>query len=62
MGDIKQFLYAWLGKRKATPAYEFSQTGSKHKPRFKCEVSVSLMNGFKLYTVPRYLCVTGWDK
>nr|XP_022341971.1 LOW QUALITY PROTEIN: ATP-dependent RNA helicase A-like [Crassostrea virginica] len=38
MGDIKQFLYAWLGKRKATPAYEFSQTGSKHKPRFKCEV------------------------
>ncbi|XP_048744664.2 ATP-dependent RNA helicase A-like isoform X1 [Ostrea edulis] len=38
MGDMKQFLYAWLGKRKATPAYEFSQTGSKHKPRFKCEV------------------------
>ncbi|XP_061189773.1 ATP-dependent RNA helicase A-like isoform X2 [Saccostrea echinata] len=38
MGDIKQFLYAWLGKRKATPGYEFSQTGSKHKPRFKCEV------------------------
>lgn len=38
MGDIKQFLYAWCGKRKVTPIYEFGQTGSKHKPRFKCEV------------------------
>lgn len=38
MSDIKQFLYAWLGKRKVTPNYDFSQTGAKHKPRFKCEV------------------------
>ena len=40
MGDVKQFLYAWCGKRKVTPCYEFSQTGSKHKPRFKCEVCI----------------------
>ncbi|XP_069122246.1 ATP-dependent RNA helicase A protein-like [Argopecten irradians] len=40
MGDVKQFLYAWCGKRKVTPQYEFSQTGAKHKPRFKCEVRV----------------------
>ncbi|KAJ8300169.1 hypothetical protein KUTeg_021688 [Tegillarca granosa] len=40
MSDIKQFLYAWLGKRKVTPNYDFSQTGAKHKPRFKCEVIV----------------------
>ncbi|XP_071152767.1 ATP-dependent RNA helicase A-like isoform X1 [Mytilus edulis] len=40
MGDVKQFLYAWCGKRKVTPCYEFGQTGSKHKPRFKCEVRV----------------------
>ncbi|KAK3576030.1 hypothetical protein CHS0354_005183 [Potamilus streckersoni] len=44
MGDIKQFLYAWCGKKKVTPNYEFSQTGSKHKPRFKCEVRVDGFN------------------
>lgn len=41
MGDIKQFLYAWCGKNKVTPVYEFSQTGAKHRPRFKCEVQVA---------------------
>jgi len=41
MADIKQFLYAWCGKNKVTPNYEFSQTGAKHRPRFKCEVSTS---------------------
>ncbi|KAH3778151.1 ATP-dependent RNA helicase A-like isoform X2 [Dreissena polymorpha] len=41
MDDIKQFLYAWCGKNKVTPNYEFSQTGAKHRPRFKCEVQVA---------------------
>ncbi|CAE1295071.1 DHX9 [Acanthosepion pharaonis] len=40
MGDIKQFLYAWCGKQKLTPIYEFSSAGPKHRPRFKCEVRI----------------------
>lgn len=42
MGDIKQFLYAWCGKQKVTPVYEFNTGGPRHKPRFKCEVSKAL--------------------
>lgn len=41
MGDIKQFLYAWLGKQKLVPEYEFSSGGGpKHRQRFKCELRV----------------------
>ncbi|XP_071097710.1 ATP-dependent RNA helicase A-like [Haliotis cracherodii] len=40
MGDIKQFLYAWLGKKKVTPDYDFSTGGPKHRMRFKCEIRV----------------------
>jgi ATP-dependent RNA helicase A len=39
MGDqSKGFLYAWCGKRKVTPDYQFSPSGSGIKTRFKCEV------------------------
>lgn len=39
MGDIKTFLYAWLGKQKITPNYDIRAAGSKHRQRFLCEVS-----------------------
>ncbi|KAL8568221.1 hypothetical protein ACOMHN_027744 [Nucella lapillus] len=41
MGDIKQFLYSWLGKQKLMPEYEFNSGGGpKHRQRFKCELRV----------------------
>ena len=38
MEDIKAFLYAWLGKRRLQPNYDFRNTGPKHRQRFVCEV------------------------
>lgn len=38
-GDIKSFLYAWLGKQNKLPSYEVTQQGTKQRIRFKCEVS-----------------------
>jgi len=38
MSDIKQFLYAWCGKQKTVPNYEFRSAGSKNRQRFICEV------------------------
>ncbi|CAF0903640.1 unnamed protein product [Brachionus calyciflorus] len=40
MDDIKNFLYAWLGKQKKTPNYEFTQINAKNRQRFKCECQV----------------------
>ncbi|ESO96009.1 hypothetical protein LOTGIDRAFT_116243 [Lottia gigantea] len=40
MTDIKSILYAWCGKKKCVPEYEFNSVGPKHKQRFKCEVRV----------------------
>ncbi|KAK8766981.1 hypothetical protein V5799_006235 [Amblyomma americanum] len=41
MGDVtKTFLYAWCGKQKVTPEYEFKNTGPRHRQRFLCEVRV----------------------
>ncbi|RNA19714.1 ATP-dependent RNA helicase A-like isoform X1 [Brachionus plicatilis] len=37
MDDIKNFLYAWLGKQRKVPNYEFSQQNVKNRQRFKCE-------------------------
>lgn len=43
--DIKQYLYAWLGKQKLVPEYEFSSGGGpKHRQRFKCEVVIVLLD------------------
>lgn len=46
MGDIKNFLYAWCGKRKMTPAYEIRAVGNKNRQKFMCEV---LKNTIYLY-------------
>jgi len=42
-GDIKGFLYAWLGKQNKLPSYEVSQQGTKQRIRFKCEVSLDFL-------------------
>ncbi|XP_068807821.1 ATP-dependent RNA helicase A isoform X4 [Struthio camelus] len=44
MGDVKNFLYAWCGKRKVTPAYEIRAAGSKNRQKFLCEVRVEGFN------------------
>lgn len=40
MGDVKNFLYAWCGKRKITIAYEIRAVGNKNRQKFVCEVSI----------------------
>ncbi|CAF1449446.1 unnamed protein product [Adineta ricciae] len=39
-GDIKSFVYAWLGKQNKLPNYEITQQGTKQRIRFKCELTV----------------------
>lgn len=38
MGDVKNFLYAWCGKKKMTPSYEIRAVGNKNRQKFMCEV------------------------
>ncbi|KAG9343499.1 hypothetical protein JZ751_013665, partial [Albula glossodonta] len=40
MGDIKNFLYAWCGKKKLTPNYDIRAAGNKNRQKFTCEVRV----------------------
>ncbi|XP_057712948.1 ATP-dependent RNA helicase A isoform X1 [Corythoichthys intestinalis] len=42
MADIKNFLYAWCGKKKLTPNYDIRAAGNKN--RFMCEVRVDGFN------------------
>lgn len=44
MTDIKNFLYAWCGKRKATPNYDIRAAGNKNRQKFVCEVRVDGFN------------------
>uniref|UniRef100_F6UTW6 ATP-dependent RNA helicase A n=1 Tax=Equus caballus TaxID=9796 RepID=F6UTW6_HORSE len=44
MGDVKNFLYAWCGKRKMTPSYEIRAVGNKNRQKFTCEVRVEGYN------------------
>ncbi|XP_042320101.1 ATP-dependent RNA helicase A isoform X1 [Sceloporus undulatus] len=44
MGDVKNFLYAWCGKRKVTPVYEIRAVGNKNRQKFMCEVRVTGFN------------------
>ncbi|XP_011359504.1 ATP-dependent RNA helicase A isoform X2 [Pteropus medius] len=44
MGDVKNFLYAWCGKRKMTPTYEIRAVGNKNRQKFMCEVRVEGYN------------------
>lgn len=40
MADIKNFLYAWCGKKKVTPDYDIRTAGNKNRQKFTCEVSL----------------------
>jgi hypothetical protein len=51
LGDIKDFLYAWLGKQNKQPSYEISQQGTKQRIRFKCEVRFNSLTFFKFHLI-----------
>lgn len=38
MADVKNFLYAWCGKKKLTPNYDIRAAGNKNRQKFMCEV------------------------
>lgn len=38
MGDVKNYLYAWCGKRRVMPAYEIRSAGGRGRQTFLCEV------------------------
>lgn len=40
MADVKNFLYAWCGKKKLTPNYDIRAAGNKNRQKFMCEVRV----------------------
>uniref|UniRef100_A0A8C2ZEU1 RNA helicase n=2 Tax=Cyclopterus lumpus TaxID=8103 RepID=A0A8C2ZEU1_CYCLU len=40
MADIKNFLYAWCGKKKLTPSYDIRAAGNKNRQKFMCEARV----------------------
>lgn len=44
MADIKNFLYAWCGKKKLTPNYDIRAAGNKNRQKFMCEVRVDTYN------------------
>ncbi|XP_068272943.1 ATP-dependent RNA helicase A [Nyctibius grandis] len=44
MGDVKNYLYAWCGKRRVTPAYEIRAGGGRNRQTFLCEVRVEGFN------------------
>lgn len=44
MTDIKNFLYAWCGKKKVTPNYDIRAAGNKNRQKFVCEVRVDGFN------------------
>lgn len=45
MADIKNFLYAWCGKKKLTPSYDIRAAGNKNRQKFLCEVRVGFLPG-----------------
>ncbi|NXR22499.1 DHX9 helicase, partial [Cinclus mexicanus] len=40
MGDVKNYLYAWCGRRRVMPAYEIRAAGGRGRQTFLCEVRV----------------------
>jgi len=54
-GDIKDFLYAWLGKQNKAPSYEISQQGTKQRIRFKCEVRFNCLTLLKFCLIYFFL-------
>jgi hypothetical protein len=47
MTDIKQFLYAYLGKLHKVPNYEWETVNAKNRARFKCIVNFITINIYK---------------
>ncbi|NWS81845.1 DHX9 helicase, partial [Toxostoma redivivum] len=44
MGDVKNYLYAWCGRRRVMPAYEIRAAGGRGRQTFLCEVRVEGFN------------------
>ncbi|XP_040262794.1 ATP-dependent RNA helicase A isoform X2 [Bufo bufo] len=44
MADVKNYLYAWCGKKKVTPNYDIRSAGNKNRQKFVCEVRVDGFN------------------
>eukprot|EP00063_Salmo_salar_P020735 XP_013995570.1 PREDICTED: ATP-dependent RNA helicase A-like [Salmo salar] len=44
MAHIKNFLYAWCGKKKLTSSYDIRGAGNKNRQKFLCEVSIEGFN------------------
>ncbi|XP_023787422.1 ATP-dependent RNA helicase A [Cyanistes caeruleus] len=44
MGEVKNYLYAWCGRRRVMPAYEIRATGGRGRQTFLCEVRVEGFN------------------
>ncbi|XP_067997447.1 ATP-dependent RNA helicase A isoform X1 [Melanerpes formicivorus] len=44
MGDVKNYLYAWCGKRRLMPTYEIRAGGGRNRQTFLCEVRVEGFN------------------
>ncbi|NXR74258.1 DHX9 helicase, partial [Pycnonotus jocosus] len=44
MGDVKNYLYAWCGRRRGMPAYEIRAAGGRGRQTFLCEVRVEGFN------------------
>ncbi|NWR58465.1 DHX9 helicase, partial [Bucorvus abyssinicus] len=44
MGDVKNYLYAWCGRRRVMPAYEIRAAGGRNRQTFLCEVRVEGFN------------------
>ncbi|NXD24168.1 DHX9 helicase, partial [Spelaeornis formosus] len=44
MGDVKNYLYAWCGRRRLMPAYEIRAAGGRGRQTFLCEVRVEGFN------------------
>lgn len=61
MADIKNFLYAWCGKKKLTPNYDIRAAGNKNRQKFLCEVRVSSLLSSCLRTSARTMVVQRID-
>lgn len=48
MGDVKNFLYVWCGKRKMILFYEIRVVGNKNRQKFTCEV---IKNNVYIYVI-----------
>lgn len=45
MGDVKNYLYAWCGRRRVMPVYEIRAAGGRGRQTFLCEVRACPVGG-----------------